>query len=99
MIAFNGGVRSLLSLIPDNEVALNGSENLLFKQHVFLLSLGNNLLLADSLHGVIFPVVYCCHLRITEIIIIICARVLEEQFLTERHKASLMKKSHLGEKQ
>lgn len=79
MIALNGRLGSLPSLIPDDEVALNGFENLLFKQHVLLLSLGNNLLLAYSLHGVIFSMLYCGHLGITEMIII-CARVLEVQF-------------------
>lgn len=49
--------------IPDDEVTLGGFKDLLLKQHVLLLSLGNNVLLADSLHGVICPMIHCGHLR------------------------------------
>ena len=52
--------------IPDDEVALDGFQDLLLKQHVLLLSLGNNVLLADSLHGVIFPMIHSGHLRNTK---------------------------------
>lgn len=51
--------------IPDDEVTLGGFKDLLLKQHVFLLSLVNDVLLADSLHGVICPVIHCGHLRMT----------------------------------
>lgn len=48
---------------PDDEVALDGLQNLLLKQHVLLLSLGNYVLLADALHGVICAMIHCGHLR------------------------------------
>lgn len=60
--------------IPDDEVTLNGSEDLLLKQHVLLLSFGNNVLLADSFHGVIFTMVHCGHLRKTPTVIICLKR-------------------------
>lgn len=47
---------------PDDEVALDGLQDLLLEQHVLLLSLGNNVLLADALHGVIGPVIHRGHL-------------------------------------
>ena len=56
--------------IPDDEVTLDGFQDLLLKQHVLLLSLGNNVLLADSLHGVIFPMIHSGHLRNTKTIFI-----------------------------
>lgn len=46
---------SLRTQIPDNEVTLDDFKDLLLEQDVLLLSLGNNVLLADSLYGVIFP--------------------------------------------
>ena len=41
---------------PDDEVALECFQDLLLEQHVLLLSLGNDVFLADPLHGVVFPV-------------------------------------------
>lgn len=55
--------RPCASVIPDDEVTLGGFKDLLLKQHVLLLSLGNDVLLADSLHGVIRPVIHCGHLK------------------------------------
>lgn len=52
----------LPSVVPDNEVTLDGFKDLLLEQHVLLLSLGHYVLLADSLHGVIFPVLQRGHL-------------------------------------
>lgn len=52
-----------MSLIPDNEFTLHSFKDLLLKQHVLFLSLGNNVLLADSLHGVIFSMGQGGHLR------------------------------------
>ena len=41
---------------PDDEVALECFQDLLLEQNVLLLSLGNDVFLADPLHGVVFPV-------------------------------------------
>lgn len=57
---------SVMSAIPDDEVALDGLKDLLLKQHVLFLPLGNDMLLADPLHGVIRPMIHCGHLRMTK---------------------------------
>lgn len=54
---------SAVSVIPDDEVTLDGLKDLLLKQHVLLLSLSNNVFLADSLHGVICPMIHSGHLE------------------------------------